>query len=438
MKQQAEALGSRWELFVDDGLVESKRGVALRLTTPVRREIVLTTDRLWEGPASAYFTAIQDGKKVRLYYRGYCPGDQSLEQVTCLAESDDGIHFSRPNLGLFAFRGSKANNIVWQGLEAHNFAPFLDTNPKARPDARYKALGGINSKLYAFGSPDGVRWQKLSPTAVLTDGTFDSLNTAFFDEALGKYRLYSRYFTQGEYSGYRAIQSCLSDDFLRWSKPEPNRYAPGTPTEHFYTNAVRPCPGAPHVLLSFPKRFVPERTKLAGYKEPGVSDAVFMSSRDGLHWSRPFLEAWLRPGPDPHNWTQRSNMPATGIIETGEGEFSLYASEHYDWPDHRLRRITVRRHGFASVHADASGGEFTTRLLTVTGSRLVLNYATSAAGSIQVEVLDPAGKPLAQSKPLFGDELEGALDLNLASLSGKPIKLRFLLKDADLYAFRTK
>ena len=88
MKKQVEALGSRWELFVDEGLVESRRGVALRLSTPVRREVVLTTDRPWEGPASAYFTAIQDGKKVRLYYRGYCPGDQSLEQVTCLAESE--------------------------------------------------------------------------------------------------------------------------------------------------------------------------------------------------------------------------------------------------------------------------------------------------------------------------------------------------------------
>lgn len=436
--KQAEKIGSRWELFVDDNLIESLRGAALKLNPPVRRELVLTTDKPWEGPASAYFTAIQDGKKVRLYYRGFCPADGSEKQVTCLAESDDGIRFTRPNLGLFAFNGSTANNIVWEGIEAHNFAPFLDTNPNARPDARYKALGGINSKLYAFGSPDGIRWRKLLPTPILTDGTFDSLNTAFFDETLGRYRLYSRYFTKGEYNGYRAIQSCLSDDFLHWSKPEPNRYAPGVPTEHFYTNAVRPCPGAPHLLLSFPKRFVPERTKRAGYKEPGVSDAMFLSSRDGLHWSRPFLEAWLRPGLDPYNWTQRSNMPATGIIETSPEEFSLYASEHYDWPDHRLRRLTVRRHGFASVSAGASGGELTTKPLVLTGSRLVLNYATSAAGSVQVALLDETGKPLAQSKPLFGDELEGALDLDLRPWSDKPIKLRFTLKDADLYAFRAQ
>lgn len=438
MQRQAESIGSRWELFVDDSLIESLQGAALKLNPPVRREIVLTTDRPWEGPASAYFTAIQDGKKVRLYYRGYCPGDQSQEQATCMAESDDGIHFTRPNLGLFAFQGSQANNIVWQGIEAHNFAPFLDTNPKARPDSRYKALGGINSKLYAFGSPDGIRWRKLLPDPILTDGTFDSLNTAFFDTVLGKYRLYSRYFTRGEYNGFRAIQSCISDDFLRWSKPAPNRYAPGVPTEHFYTNAVRPCPGAPHLLLSFPKRFVPERTKLAGYKEPGVSDAMFLSSRDGLNWSRPFLEAWLRPGPDPHNWTQRSNMPATGIIETGPEELSLYASEHYDWPDHRLRRLSVRRHGFASVGAGVQGGTVVTRPLIVTGNTLALNYATSAAGSVVVEVLDPTGKVLAQSKPLFGDELDGDSKLDLAPWSGKPLTLRFTLKDADLYAFRVR
>lgn len=441
------AIGSRLEMFVDEWLIQKRTNVGLRLTQPTRREVVLTTDKAWEGVDSAYYTVIQDGKRVRLYYRGFCPADGSDQQVTCLAESEDGIHFSRPNLGLFDFQGSRANNIIWKGIEAHNFAPFLDTNPNADPKARYKALAGINSKLYAFQSADGIHWEKMSPTPVLTDGTFDSLNTAFWDTQTQQYRCYSRYFSAGQYSGARAIQSCTSKDFLHWSKPTPNRYAAGIPHEHFYTNATRPCPDAPHHLLSFPKRFVPDRTKLPNYKEPGVSDAVFMSSRDGLQWDRSFLEAWVRPGRDDKNWTQRSNMPASGIVQLDPNEFSLYISEHYEWQDNRLRRLSLRKHGFASVHADYRGGEFVTRPLTFTGSHLHLNYATSVVGQIQVEIQDAEGKPipgfaLSDAPPLYGDELEGAFQwkngADISKLAGKTVRFRFVLKDADLYALQTR
>ena len=63
-------------------------------------------------------------------------------EVTCYAESRDGIHWTKPELGLFEFNGSKQNNIVWDGPGTHNFTPFLDTNPACPPDAKYKALAG--------------------------------------------------------------------------------------------------------------------------------------------------------------------------------------------------------------------------------------------------------------------------------------------------------
>ena len=134
------AIGSRVEMFVDDWLIDASRsrgGVSLQLQTPAKREIVLVTDKPWEGPDSAYFTVFQDGPRVRLYYRGIVPGgDASAGQVTCYAESMDGIHFTRPNLGLVEFQGSKENNIIYRGVEAHNFAPFRDVNPAAKPEER--------------------------------------------------------------------------------------------------------------------------------------------------------------------------------------------------------------------------------------------------------------------------------------------------------------
>ena len=299
-------IGTRLEPLVDGFLVEKLDGAERRLHPPARREVVLSTDAPWEGPASAYFTVLRDGPKIRLYYRGFCPADGDAEQVTCVAESEDGIRFERPELGLFEFRGSRKNNIVFRGPQAHNLAPFIDRRPGVPPEERWKAVGGVWEKLWAYRSSDGLRWTPIREEPIYTQGTFDSLNTVLWDEGRGEYRLYARYFG----GGVRAIESATSKDFVSWSAPRHNEYGDGIPLEHFYTNAVVPCPGAPHILLSFPKRFVPDRTRLEGYKEPGVSDGVFMTSRDGVVWDRTFREAWLRPGPDPRNWTQRSNMPA--------------------------------------------------------------------------------------------------------------------------------
>lgn len=436
-------LGSRWELFVDEFLVAQKQGVSLKLHEPVKREIVLTTDKPWEGITCAYFSVIQDGNKVLLYYRGSSGGsDHSDAQVTCVAESTDGIQFTRPKLGLIEAGGTKDNNVIWRGVEAHNFSPFLDANPKTPPEQRYKALGGVKQPgknwhqgetpggLYAFASADGVHWKKIRDTPVITKGAFDSQNLAFFDTTRNRYACFSRIFL----NKVRAVQSHHSSDFLAWSDGVPHAYAEGVPWEHFYTSATVPCPTAPHLFLSFPKRFVTTRKKVPEHDGPGVSDAVFMSSRDGVKWDRPFLEAWVRPGPDLKNWTERNNMTANGIV-AGEAEWSLYISEHYRHADHRIRRLTVRKQGFASMHADAKGGEFTTPPLKITGSKLLLNYATSAAGSLQIEVIDASGKVLATMEELYGDDFAAPV-LDLSKLKGQAAQFRVKLKDADLYALR--
>lgn len=451
---QPADLGSRWELFMDDHMVQEPKGVALKLHEPVRREVVLVTDKPWEGVTCAYFSAVQDKGKVRLYYRGSSGGsDHSEDQVTCVVESTDGIHFTRPSLGLVEVGGSKENNVIWRGVESHNFAVFLDKNPASKPDERYKALGGVKQPgknwmygatpggLYAFVSEDGLHWHKMRQETVITKGAFDSQNIAFWDEAHGRYASFSRIFS----NKVRDIQSMHSPDFLSWSDGVANHYEEGVPREHFYTSATVPCPTAPHFYVAFPKRYVPARKKIKTHKETGVSDTVFMSSRDGLNWDRTFLEGWLRPGPDPLNWTDRNNMVASGIVETGPGEWSLYASEHYRHADHRLRRLTVRKQGFASMHAGAKGGEFMTRPFRFSGKQLLLNYSTSATGSVQVEIQDERGSPIAghvlEDMPeLYGDEFDASVAWkkggDVSALSGRTVRLRIALRDADLYAFR--
>ena len=239
-----------------------------------------------------------------------------------------------------------------------------------------------------------------------------------------------------------------SADFLSWTKPEWLDYG-NAPAEHLYTNAITPYFRAPQILVGFPKRFLPDRT-VGSHKLPGVSDGVFMSSRDGLHWKR-WEEAFLRPGLQKERWVNRNNMIAWGLLRTASffpgapDEISLYSNEGYYVKDARMRRHTLRLDGFVSVHADAGGGEMVTKPLVFSGSDLVINYSTSAAGSVRVEIQDPQGNALpgfglADARELYGDDVEFVVPwktgLSLGSLAGKPVRLRFVMKDADLYSIR--
>ena len=454
-KEDTIDIGSRLELFVDDWLIEKMRGADLRLHHPVPREVAITFDREWEGNGSAYVTLFQDGEIFRMYYRG-----SSFDMVTkkghhqwvCYAESRDGIEWIKPELGLFEFNGSKQNSIMWKGVGKHNFTPFKDTNPACKPEAQYKALasrypeepgGDERSKLVAFQSPDGIHWRLMREEPVITKGVFDSQNVAFWDSVRNRYVDFHRGFKED----IRHIMTCTSEDFLNWTDPQFVDFGEA-PREQLYTNATVAYHRAPHILLAFPKRFVPERKKIPDHPFPGVSDGVFMSSRDGLHW-RLWHDAFIRPGLQRARWWQRNNMTAWGILTTKPAipglpdELSLYSSEGYCSERNCLRRYSLRMDGFVSVCAPYAGGEFTTRPLLFDGKQLVLNYSTSAAGSVQVEITDAQGKPvpgfeLADSAELYGDEIEAAVSWkdgsDVSRLAGRPIRLRFVLKDADLYS----
>jgi hypothetical protein len=240
--------------------------------------------------------------------------------------------------------------------------------------------------------------------------------------------------------GVRFIATATSKDFLHWSERQPIDTGDG-PVEHLYTNGTLPYFRAPHIYLSLAKRFMPQRKR----GNDGVSDAVLMSSRDGVHFDRTFREAWIRPGPIKDNWLARSNMPAWGILQTSPGELSVYYSQGYGTYTSQLRRGVLRLDGFASVSASYDGGELVTKPIRFRGTKLVLNYATSAAGSVKVEIQDTNGRPipgwsLSDATGLYGDTTAEAYawkkGKDVSPLAGKTVRLRFVLKDADIYSLR--
>lgn len=93
-------IGRRLELFVDDCLVKEIKGLSLRLHSPTPEETVIQFDRPWEGPYSAYVTVMKNGDHFRMYYRGSGEGGW---EVTCYAESRDGIEWTKPNLDLYSW-----------------------------------------------------------------------------------------------------------------------------------------------------------------------------------------------------------------------------------------------------------------------------------------------------------------------------------------------
>lgn len=477
-------IGSRRELFVDQHLIERMDGVRLELHRPVRREIVFRSDAAWEGNGSAYQSIFQDGDRIRLYYRGgHHPASRAYQsrenswETLCVAESTDGLHWTRPELGIVEFEGSKNNNLVLDeamvsdigGSPAHTSA-FKDSNPDCPHEERYKIVivGRKPRGLYLMVSADGYRFRLKSDKPFVTHGAFDSQNLMFWDSVNGVYREYHRAFDEG----VRGIMTGVSKSPDSFPKPEWLTY-PGAAEQALYTNQVQPYYRAPHIFMGFPMRYndrgwSPSMTALPGLEErqfrskqsqrygTTVTDAAFMTSRDGISFHR-WDEAFIRPGPATEDtWVYGDNFVFWGMIQTkshlrgAPDEISLYATEGY-WQGNStsFRRYTLRLDGFVSAQAPFRGGELVTNPLKFEGSRLEINLSTSAAGGIRIELQDADGNPLPgygldDCDVQYGDEVNRVVSWkeseDISRLAGQPIRLRIELKDADLYAiqFRSK
>lgn len=491
--QQAIDIGSRRELFIDNLLIETLAGSAeQRMHHPIPREVALVHDEPWEGTGSGYHSIFQDGDLYRMYYKAWhlqvSQGklDTSRHPLfCCYAESDDGVNWRKPKLGLHDFQGSKENNIVMVSgalgplnVDAGHPAVFKDDNPNVADDARYKAIlrSSKPNGLLPFKSPDGLHWAPMTDKPILGGlGAFDSQNLAFWDPTIGKYRAYWRIFTAGvttdkewKPAGIRAIRTATSDDMVNWG-PHTDLTYEDSPDEELYTNQIKPYHRAPHILLGFPSRYVdrgwsasmralPElenrelRASSSRRYGTALTDALLMASRDGIKFKR-WNEAFLAPGIErPGSWHYGQQYIAWHAVETKSAmagapdELSFYSCENY-WTGNssELRRYSLRLDGFVSIQTNANGGQLISRPIQFSGSKLSLNFATSVAGSVRVELQNEAGEPISgfgleDCPEIFGDTVDRVVTwksgADVSKLAGQPIRLRFEMRDADLYSFQ--
>ena len=197
-------------------------------------------------------------------------------------------------------------------------------------------------------------------------------------------------------------------------------------------------PRAPQILIGFPTRLLPDQGDRV---EP-----IMMTSRNG-HTFRRWPEAVIPEEAPEDRAGNRSNYMAWGLVSTpgNDREYSVYASENYlSSTPTRLRRFTYRLDGFVALRGGEQGGQLTTKPLNVAGGQLEINYLARTGGQVRVEIQDASGTPLAgfaaaDCNPLEGDEIAKTVSWQGGGntpFTGRPLRVRFEVKDADLFSFR--
>ena len=268
---------------------------------------------------------------------------------------------------------------------------------------------------------------------------------------------------------YRHVARAVSDDFIHWKREGLIKFpwSRGPRQQgQFYTNCIRPYYRAPHIYIGFPGRYTdrgvtastyelpqPEfRKTLSGRQGTAITDSVLIHSRDGVNFHQ-HDDVFLRPGlRRQYNWFYHDNFIGWHAVETppaGEDsypELSIYASEGF-WSGQtwsRLVRYTLRIDGFVSAHAGTGEGELITKPFTFDGERLSLNVATTGFGRVKVEMQTVEGKPIdgytmEEADIIYGDTLNRTVTWNGSSdvrqLRDKPIRMRFVMCETNLYSF---
>lgn len=442
------------ELFVDDAIIAASSNLervfhqAKKLKTPV-----LQPEKPWEhGRVYLFGTVHHDAVSgnFRMWY--------NTDSGMCLAESKDGIKWTRPNIGLHEFEGSRNNNILLPDMR--NLTVYVDENA-TDPGQKYKALTGSNRYFKGAYSADGIHWKMYNDGEKLM--TFGSeVATVIRDEASGEYLAFIRSYPPKLHpKNMREKRTCAlttSKDFINWSEMkvmlEPDKIDDqwiinGDQRTEFYGWS-----GFRHgsQYLGFLTVFrITGTNKNKGKLQAafdGPIDVQLIHSRDGRKWSRahPRMPV-IANGPYDYDAGTILHIANNPVI-VGDEIWLYYTAINTTHggplpPKHisiALAKWPVGR--FASLRAHWAPGIVQTVPMATEGGELIVN-AGMTGGRLKVALLDAKGNPLPgfsedDCEPVITDSLKHRIQWKGGNTvpAEKTIALRFYLTNGNLYSFR--
>lgn len=462
-------------LFLDATVVEEQQGVQ-RVFHAVEKHPaspVLVKDKVWEGTGPyLYGTVMRDSGKLRMWYHHATNPGRGSNMWNSYAESDDGIVWTKPALGLNDYDGSKLNNLFvtrdWNAKTRHPNVNGACHNPSVifqpwhpDPQKRY-ALYGFSYDLYvprvAF-SPDGLRWTY----APLVDGKglFASGDVVNFFHDPYRWRYVATWKTAT--SRGRAVGVATSPDGLAWTKPVEGAvmFADDLDSDatQVYGMPVFPYQGyylgLPWIYHArWPKkdgRAADKDLAAAEKTSPCTMDVQFAWSRDLLHWNRPPARTSFIPLGRKGEFDASMTYSARAPVVVSDKLHFYYGgfTQPHNSPVARNQAAiglgVLRLDGFCSMQAGKEEGSLVTRNEDGLEVPVVtINARTREGGQIVTEVVDATGKPLdgfsrKECVPFHGDDVRHILRWRTGEFTPQQQavekRLRFFLKDANLYSY---
>ena len=458
-------------LFLDAMVVEKQHGLerTFHVAQKYSGNPVIRADKPWEisryyGGPYLYGTVMWDEGKLRMWYHVHQGG-----YMNCYAESTDGIHWTKPNLGLVEFKGSKANNIfLWRCTDSNEHPPYASSgrchNPSvikrpwvADPATRYALFCyGVDYRhaRVAF-SPDGLHWTFAPQTA--EKGLFRSADVLNFFYDPYKARYVATWKT-GSRRG-RAVGVVVSKDGLTWTKPVvgPVFVADDLDPDatQIYGMPVFPYQGL-YIGLAWIYNarwfkygsYTDKRMYEVEKDSPCTVDVQLAWSWDLINWTRP-------PRRHPFIPRGKSGEFDSGMIYTARAPVVVNDKLYFyygGWdgthnsPKSKanIGLATLRLDGFCSMRAGAKEGWLISRRERFRIPKVTINARTWDDGYVAAELLDTNNQPVPgftrkECIPFRGDSFRHVLTWKAEALPdamvGVDKKIRFYLKNAELYSY---
>jgi len=452
------------QLLIDDYLIERSVGLVRTVHQPERLPGPIITPRKWYLQSRLAPVAVHhdpDLRRFRMWFIAVREATQS-GAFYAYAESEDGMHWLQPDLGIVEIDGSTTNNAI---APRADMLVLIDRGLGfSEPAKRYilVTVAPVESRkaLWVRFSPDGLRFVDHPGNPVYHDppgGRFDDGMAGNWDPLQQRFLLISGYdgfvedgYPRPSHTGSSepgrkkpknaGIGQFWSEDLLHWS---PFRRIFSIDPE------ARGAERSTHEQLNPPKPFVRgglyfgfllvKRDDLPGDAEGSLRTlgwTELCTSRDGENWIRQpgtFFDRSAQRGA----W-DRDLAWVRECVTVGDSEFLYYNG--VEEGRRGLGLAKLRRNGFVSHDAGPTGGILRTRLFVFAGDAVTVN--SRIAGEMKVRVLDESGLPILgfsnrDCEPLRGDLLDQPVRWkgNVASLNGKPVRLEFSLWDAELYGF---